>query len=128
MTPQGQAEEKRGVKVGEPESQGEDLGGSQETASDGVERARRLRAQAELAWARVQRVAQQRARSSRWLERAIHRAEQVPTESYLAATSASLLTAAWLYGTGRRTTGMSIAVWGPAAMAVGLYLRATRKK
>ncbi len=108
-----------------PEGYGED-GPGHETAGGARRRAKELRAQAELAWSRVQRSVPRTGRVDVSLDRLMDAATRVPNESYVVGIAASLVTSAWLYALGRRTASVYIGFIPPLAFILGLYARYLR--
>ncbi|MGE5620875.1 MAG: hypothetical protein ACM3US_16630 [Sphingomonadaceae bacterium] len=91
------------------------------------QRGRELRQQAELAWARVQRVLQQGGRPSPDVERVMAAVERVPTAAYLAGISLSFFASVGLLSTGRRTASTIVGLAGPLVLGAALFLKATRQ-
>ncbi len=107
--------------MSEPESQGKEP--SRDMAGEARERANRLRAQAELAWSRVQEVSRGKRPTTPSLEGALRAARQLPIENYLFGASGSLLIGAWLQSAGHRRAGFSVGFLGPLALVVGLLAK-----
>ncbi len=114
--------------MGEAESQGEEPGGRSETAREAKERARRLRAQAELAWAGVQRAAHRGPSPAASIDRVLKAAERIPVGSYLGGIAGSLLASAWLQATGRRTASLCVGTIAPLVFGAGLLSRLSRRR
>lgn len=113
--------------MSEREGYGEETFGEPERVGEARKRGRELRAQAELAWDRVQRVirrGQAPPLSTKGLLEAI---EQVPTETYVAGIAASLLGSAWLHAVGRRSAGTFVGLAAPLAFGLALALKSARQ-
>lgn len=101
--------------------------GGWDIAGDASERARRIRAQAELAWARVQRVARRGAYPALSAENILQSAETIPTAAYLGGIFGSLMASTWLYASGRRTAGLVLGVLSSLLLVGGLYAKSVRQ-
>lgn len=117
----------RGHQVGEAESHSEETPAKRETAGEARERARRLRAQAALAWLRVQRVIRLRKTGAPSAERLLETVDRIPSASYLIGIGTSLVASAWLFARGRRTESIYLGFSAPLLLAVALYLKARRR-
>lgn len=92
-------------------------------------RAKELRAQAELAWARVQRSVPRSGPPSLSvdIDRFMDAAERMPNETYIGGIAASLVASAWLYALGRRSESLYVGVIPSLAFGLGLYARFLRR-
>jgi hypothetical protein len=57
------------------------------------------------------------------LEHTLDRAEDIPAETYVAATGASILLAIGLYASGRKQAATFVGLWAPTIINLGLFLR-----
>lgn len=111
----------------EPESYGEEGFGERETTDGAGRRGRELRDQAELAWARVQRVLQQGKEPTFSTEEMLERVEQLPTATYVAGIAGSFFASAILLALGRRSTSALVGLGGPLVLGVALYFKLARQ-
>lgn len=105
---------------------GEEIAG-RERAGRARKRAREVRAQAELAWARVQRSVPRTGRPELSLDGVMEAAERVPNEGYVGGIAASLVASAWLYATGYRTASIYAGFFPSLLFGLGIYARYLRR-
>ena len=96
-------------------------------AGGAKKRAKELRAQAELAWARVQRSVPRSGPPNLSIDGFMDAAERMPNETYVAGIAASLVASAWLYGVGRRSASLYVGIIPSLAFGLGLYARFLRR-
>ncbi len=111
----------------EPENHGDEGLGEQEEAGGARRRSHELRDQAELAWARVQRVLQQGRAPSFTVEDLLERVDRVSAATYMAGIAGSFFASALLLALGRRSTSTLVGLGGPLALGVALYLKSARQ-
>ena len=90
-------------------------------------RAKELRAQAELAWARVQRSIPRSGPPDLSIDGFMDAADRMPNEIYIGGVAASMVAAAWLYAAGRRSASLYVGVIPSLAFGLGLYARYLRR-
>lgn len=113
-----------------PENHGEETSGG-ELAGGARRRAKELRAQAEMAWARVQRSVPRSGPPELSVDGFMEAVERMPNENYIEGIAASLVASAWLYATGRRSAslyvGVIVGVIPSLIFRLGLYARFLRR-
>lgn len=62
------------------------------------------------------------------MEHTLERAEEIPAETYVAATGASILMAIALYASGRKQAATFVGLWAPTIINLGLFLRLAAKR
>lgn len=62
------------------------------------------------------------------MEHTLERAEEIPAETYVAATGASILLAIALYISGRKQAATFVGLWAPTIINLGLFLRLAAKR
>lgn len=112
--------------VSEPEGYGEEIGG-REMAGGAKRRAKELRGQAELVWARVQRSVPRSGAPEISIDGFMEAAERMPNETYTTGIAASLVASAWLYAAGRRSASLYVGVIPSLVFGLGLYARYLRR-
>ena len=105
-----------------------DESSGQETAGSAAHRARMLRAQAQVAWTRVQRSVPRSGPPDLSIDGLMDAAARLPNESYITGIAASLVTSAWLYTLGRKTASAYTGVIPSLVFGLGLYARYLRLK
>ena len=114
-------------EVSDAEGFGEGSSG-QEAAGSGAHRARMLRAQAQIAWSRVQRSVPRSGPPDLSIDGLMDTAARLPNEGYITGVAASLVTSAWLYALGRKRASAYVGVIPSLVFGLGLYARHLRLK
>ncbi len=55
------------------------------------------------------------------------KAEEIPSEAFIAATGASIALSLLLYATGRKQGAQFVGLWAPTIINLGLFLRLLRR-
>ncbi len=98
-----------------------------EMAGGAKRRAKELRAQAELAWMKVQRSIMRSGPPELSLDRLMDAAARVPQETYTSGIAACMVTSAWLYAAGRRSASLYVGVIPSLVLGLGLYAHYLRR-